>query len=148
MFRGKREENVDYFDDILGQTGGIHEGRAMNEFETVQEKIAPDGLQIAMSCHLCGKKALVTLEWEELYVVGANGPGAAPVLPQNWQYSDNNADAFIAIRCPKCGADAGIVPHMTPEDARTAVNTAQSRGFIRPDAAAVWRQKVMAARQG
>ena len=147
MFKGKREDGVDYFDDILTEQGGIHEGRALGEFEGIKEQITPEGLKVTTSCRLCGKKHDVWLDWKELYVVGANGLGAPPLLPEGWDYSENNSDAFVQLRCSKCN-QPGISVHMTPEEARQAVNTAQSRGFIQQQQAAQWRQQVVAARGG
>lgn len=147
MFRGKREAGVDYFDDVLGEVGGIHEGTGLNDFEGVKERLVAEGLQLQMKCRLCGKSHNVVLEWEELFVVGSNNPGMAPVLPPNWRYSQNNQDAYTMLACSRCGGE-GLAPHVTPEDARKIVNQGVSRGLVPPQAVNAWKQRVAMARGG
>lgn len=147
MHQGKREAGVDYFDDVLSETGGIHEGGGLSDFEDVKEKIVADGLQLQMKCRLCGKAHNVVLEWEELFVVGSNGPGASPLLPANWQYSNNNQDAYTAIQCSRCHGP-GLSPHVTPDEARKIVNQGVSRGFVPPQAVNAWKQRIAMARGG
>jgi len=147
MFRGKRETGVDYFDDVLGETGGIHDGRGLEDFEGVKERIVNEGLQLQMKCRLCGKAHNVVLEWEELFVVGSNTPGTAPLLPPRWQYSENNQDAYTALQCSRCHGP-GLAPHMTPDEARKVVNQGLSRGFVNPQAVNAWKQRVAMARGG
>lgn len=147
MFRGKREQGVDYFDDVLSETGGIHEGGGLEDFEGVKEKLVTDGLQLQMKCRLCGKAHNVVLEWEELFVVGSNAVGQPPLLPQNWQYSTNNQDAYTQIQCSRCH-NPGLAPHVTPEEARKIVNQGVSRGLVNPQAVNAWKQRVAMARGG
>lgn len=147
MFRGKREAGVDYFDDVLGEVGGIHEGIGLDDFEGVREKLVPEGLELFMKCKLCGKDHRVILEWEELFVVGSNTPGLPPILPPGWQYSSVNQDAYNAMSCGKCRGP-GVAPHVTPEEARRLVNQGVSRGLVSPQALQMWKQRVAQARGG
>lgn len=148
MYRGKRIDGADYFDDAIEETeGGILEGHGRNDFEGIREKVHADGVQVDLACRLCGKRHAVTLEWEELYVVGSNGPNVPPVFPPGWAYSPNNQDAFIEIRCSKCGNN-GIAPHVRPEEARGYINTAVQNGRITPNQIGAWKQGVLQARGG
>jgi len=137
----KREKNVDYFDDILSETGGIHDGRAMDAFEGMSETITPEGLKVKMSCTFCGREHLVTLEWEELYVIGSNMNRPRPILPQKWAYSPNNQSAYVQFRCSTCNND-GIAVHETPAEAQTACHQGRQRGYINDQQIAVWQQKL------
>ena len=143
----KREPNVDYFDDFLSETGGIHGGRALDALETVSESITRDGLNVKVTCSLCGREHMVTLEWEELFVVGNNGPGRPPILPANWHYSQNNQDAYVQLRCSSCNGP-GIAVHELPADAQEACMTARRRGYISDAQIAQWQQSLQRVLSG
>jgi hypothetical protein len=148
MYKGPREEGVDYFDDVLGdnEEAGVLEGGGLRDYDRVREKISPEGLNAEMQCRLCGKRASVTLEWLELFVCGSNGPGQPLIMPKGWQYSQNNGTMFCAIRCGKC-SDGGYYPHVTPDEARRYVNAAVARGFVSQQALQQWKAGVDMARQ-
>jgi hypothetical protein len=148
MYKGAREPGVDYFDDVLGNNdqAGILSGGGLEDYDRMLEKISKDGVAIEMNCRLCGKRAVVTLDWFELFVCGTNGAGAPLLLPKGWQYSQNNATMYCAIRCGRC-ADGYYAPHVNPEEARKYVNAAVSRGMIPAQAVAQWKQSVDMHRQ-
>lgn len=148
MYKGPREDGVDYFDDHLGDNtqAGILEGGGLRDYDGLREKLSPEGVGVEMQCRLCGKRANVTLEWPELFVCGTNGAGQPLLLPKGWQYSDNNSSMFCAIKCNKCG-DGYYAPHVTPDEARKYVNSAVSRGFVNPQVIGQWKAAVDMARQ-
>jgi len=153
LHKGARVEGADYFDDFgtrqNREGGGILSGLGQDDFESVQETIGGEGLQVKMNCRLCGKQHVVTLEWEELFVVGTNGPGVAPLIPTGWQYSENNGACYPAmINCAKCGEDGGLCPMVTPQEARDRVNEAVGRGAIPVGAIQMWKQRVSGFRGG
>ena len=81
MYQGKRIDNAEYFDDQMEGVGGLFEGsQGLTDQEGIKQSISDAGQVVDMNCRLCGKKHKVTLEWEEMYVVGSNTPGmpAAP----------------------------------------------------------------------
>ena len=144
--KGARVEGGDYFEDFERgnkESGGILSGLGQDDFEEVQESVASDGLQVKMNCRKCGKQHIVTLEWEELYVVGTNGPGVAPLLPTGWQYSENNGRCYPAtIHCSKCGEEGALCPQVTPDEARDRVNDAVGRGAVQMGQIQMWKQRV------
>lgn len=151
MFRGERAANVDYFDDYFEAENnpagaGILKGGALGQYEGVRESMGPDGLQVKMACRKCGKDHMVTLEWEELFVCGTNGPGKPPLFPRGWRYSENNGTMYPSLQCSKCGGEDALCPHVTPDECRRHVNAAVQRGFIAPQMIEVWKQKVAAHR--
>jgi hypothetical protein len=152
MWKGAREQGVDYFDDILenNDKAGILEGGGLDDHDRVREKFTEEGVAVQMNCRMCGQGAVVTLEWMELFIVGTNGAGAPLLLPKGWQYSANNATCYCQIRCRgRCGGQGYVAPHVTPDEARRHVNAAVNRGMIPPQAIAQWKQGVdMARSQG
>jgi len=153
MFRGSREQGVDYFDDFFdadgGQAGhGILKGGGMAGYENLTERLSGQGLEIKMPCRKCGKDAVLTLDFEELFVCGANGPGEKLLLPKGWHYSQNNGAMYPALRCGGCGAEEGYCPQLTPDECRRHVNAAVNRALISPDQVGQWKHKVAMYRQG
>lgn len=151
LHKGRREEGVDYFDDfdVPGdrEGGGIFTGSlGQAEFESVRNFVDPEnGLGNRMSCRNCGKAAIVWIGWEELYIIGTNGPGVAPLLPQGFQYSENNNDVYpTTSKCLKCGTP--VCPHVTPDEAREHVNAATNAGYIPMGAIHQWQQAAQAHR--
>jgi phage FluMu protein Com len=129
-YRGRRENGVDYFDDILGQDdAGALEGLGRADFDRLREKYDQTGLQVNVNCRFCNKGHLLTVEWPELYVIGLNRPGRPPALPQNWQYSQNNGSAFLQLRCSRCH-NPGIAVHVTPDEARRHIKKAVDSGLV------------------
>jgi hypothetical protein len=142
MHKGARVNGGDYFDDIAQrEDAGVFGGLGVEDYEGIKESISPDGLVIRMNCRVCGKQHDVTLEWEELFVVGSNGPGLSPMMPPGWTYSENNAKLYPTnIPCSKCGDK--LCPQVTPDEARERVNDAVQRSMIPQQALAGWRHQV------
>jgi len=146
MFQGKRNPQADYFDDFLtDDPGGVFEGGALSGFESVKERIEPDGVHVKLDCRYCGGPAEVTFSWEDMFVVGSNGPRLPPVFPQGWGYSPNNQDAYFQARCTRCG-NPGFAVHYRPDEARKLVNAAVQRGYISPAQIDQWKVQVAHAR--
>lgn len=149
MFKGSRDPGVDYFDDVLRKDdAGVFGGLGIEDYDGLKEEISPEGLKIRMNCRSCGKEHDVTLEWQELYIAGTNGlPGASLLLPNGWQYSQNNGKLYPAnIKCSKC-PDGFLCPQITPDEARARVNDALSQNLIDPNLLAQWKQQVTMYRQ-
>jgi len=142
MYKGNREAGVDYFDDISNRMAdGVFAGQGVDDFEGVKEQINADGLEVKLNCRRCGKTAAVTLEWNELYVVGTNGAGKSLLLPPGWQYSPNNSACYPAnLPCSKCAAP--LCPQVTPDDARKRVEDAVSQGVVSLPQVQQWQASV------
>lgn len=144
MHKGSRIENADYFDDILGDNNpnavGVFQGMGMTDFENIKQKIGPEGVILNMNCRHCNWPTVVTVEWEELYYIGLNGPGKPLVLPRGWVRSDQNMDCYVQLQCGRCH-NAGLNPHFSPDEARQLVNQAVQSGFITKQTAQAWQQK-------
>lgn len=146
VWRGARERGVDYFDDIMGENvdHGMFTGMGSADHDRVQQKISKGGVSILMNCRFCGKRAEVEIPWEELFYVGANGPGKPLVTPEGWFKSDTNLDLYTLMRCEygKCGGERGYAPHFTPDEARSLVGQAVASGFISQQQLAQWNHKL------
>src|SRR6185295_6904859 len=140
-FKGARVQDAEYFDDVTGRSdGGIYGGQGLEDYEGVKESVSTEGVKIDMNCRRCNKAHQVTLEWQELYLVGSNGPNKSPLLPNGWTYSQNNQTLYPTnVPCSKCGEP--LCPHVTPDEARARVNDAASRGLIPAQALAAWGQQ-------
>jgi hypothetical protein len=145
-FAGKREDGVDYFDDITSRDdAGIYAGSGIDDYEGLKESVNQDGVQVRMNCRRCGKAHAVTIEWQELYLVGSNGPGKSLLMPRGWQYSPNNHKLYpMNVPCSKC--QEPLCPQFTPEEARNRVTDALHRGLIQPQLAQQWQQEVASVR--
>lgn len=144
-WRGAREQNVDYFDDILGdhKNAGVFDGMGIDDYDRVQQSIGPEGVKVRMNCRSCNNTMNVLLTWEELYYVGSNGGGKPLVLPAGWFKSEENMDCYVRLPCGKCGKDhGGFAPHFTPDEARGLIQQAANSGFITPQQVAQWKQKI------
>jgi hypothetical protein len=144
MFKGSREQGVDYFDDVLGNNddGGILQGLGLNDFDSVRERVAPQGIVIDQaSCHRCGHKKNLEITWEELFYVSQNRPGGPLMLPEGWSRSDQNMTCYIQLKCPKC-SEAGFAVHYTPDEARNRLRQAADSGFVNEPMAQQWAQKI------
>jgi hypothetical protein len=142
MHKGARVQGADYFDDIgQREDAGVFGGLGVEDYEGIKESIDTDGLVIRMNCRRCNKSHDVTLEWQELFIVGSNGPGLAPMWPPGWAYSENNAKLYPTnIPCSKC--QELLCPMVTPDEARERVNDAVARGMIPMQALAAWKHQV------
>jgi hypothetical protein len=150
LYRGARVAGADYFDD-LNQEGqenpGIFKGGGLSGYEGVSEYLGPEGIEVKMQCRQCGRECIVTLEWEELFVCGSNGPGLSLLLPNGWRYSENNGTMYSANQC-RCGAKEGFCPHVTPDECRRHVQAAIARGLVSRQQALAWKAKVDQYRGG
>jgi len=147
VFRGQREQGVDYFDDVTGNNdkAGVFEGAGIDDYEGVKETVSPDGVKVRMNCRKCNQAHEVTLEWQELFVVGSNGPGRSLLTPTGWQYSQNNGTLYpTTVTCRKCREP--LCPQVTPDEARSRVNDAVSRSLIPMGAVQQWNDQVTAWR--
>jgi hypothetical protein len=142
MFSGKRDEGVDYFDDVMKRDdAGIYSGAGHEDYEGIQESVSADGVQILMNCRRCGKRHAVTIEWQELFVVGSNGPGKSLMTPRGWTYSPNNQKLYpMNVPCAKC--QEPLCPQFTPDEARSRVNDAAHRGLIPMNLIQQWQAEV------
>jgi hypothetical protein len=141
MWRGPREQGIDYFDDILsGSEGGIHGGAGLSDFDALREKYTADGLAVTLNCKFCGKAHQITLEWPELYIIGLNRAGRPVALPPKWAYSNNNQSAFVELKCSRCH-HAGLAVHVTPDEARRHIQTGMDAGHLSPQVFAQLRQR-------
>lgn len=135
----------DTFTDVFSDdSGGSLESPGLRDYDNVQQTIEPDGLKVAISCRLCGRKHELTLEWHELYVIGSNKPGTVPIMPRDFRRSEQGT-AYTQYNCTKC-ANPGITVHITPDEAARHINTAVQSGFVSPQQAQTWGQQVMQAR--
>jgi RNase P subunit RPR2 len=142
-FRGKREPGIDYFDDFTenNEKAGVFEGTGFDDYEGVKESVSPEGVKVRMSCRKCGQAHELTLEWQELFVVGSNGPGKALLKPRGWEYSENNGALFPThVFCKKCREP--LCPQVTPDEARARVNDAISRNLVPMGQAHQWQAEV------
>lgn len=131
------------------QDQGILGGNALDQYEGLKESLAPDGVNVLLSCRWCGKPSKVTLEWPELFIVGANAPGRALLVPPQWIFSQSNQTLYVAMNCSKCNNGAGsqepgpgLAVHVTPDEARKYFHTALQRGFVNAQEAAQYKQHV------
>jgi hypothetical protein len=133
-----------YDEDELAalENHGILGGKALDQYEQVREKMEADGVKVTMSCRWCGKPSQVTLEWPELFFVGANGANQPLLVPPGWAFSSYNQSLYVALRCSQCtngagsqDAQPGLSVHMTPDEARRNFTTALQRGFVSKDQA-------------
>lgn len=149
MHKGKRVQGAEYFDDIVERGGvggvgnaGILQSAGLDDYDGVSEKVQPDGVAIEINCRFCNSKRGIVLEWPELYQVGSNVPGAPPLLPPGWRFSQNNGTAAFIHQCPACSQREGLAIHMTPEEARRHVTSAVEAGIISKPAVQAWGQQV------
>jgi len=134
--------------EALGQTG-ILGGNALQQYEGLRETMEADGVKVGISCRWCGKPSVITLEWPELFVVGANGPNRQVIAPPGWQFSPNNLTMYVALACQQCNNNGnpketpGLAVHVTPDEARKYFTTATTRGFVTPQQAAELKRRVL-----
>jgi hypothetical protein len=141
LHNGRREPNVDYFDDMEGKLeGGILGGLGDADFQNVKQYISPQGLVLEIPCQMCGRRHACTLEWHELFTVGLNGPKQPLRMPPGWDYSPEDGGLFAKIPCQKC--QHPMCPLVTPDDARKHVNQAVQRGFLAPQQVEAWKAQV------
>lgn len=106
--------------EALGQTG-ILGGNALQQYEGLRETMEADGVKVGISCRWCGRPSVITLEWPELFVVGANGPNRQVIAPPGWQFSPNNLTMYVALACQQCNNNGN--PKETPDWPCTSLRT-------------------------
>lgn len=126
----------DTFEDVRSGEAGINEGgildsAGLRDYDDIQTAVVKDGVRATLNCRFCNKKRGIEIEWPELIFVGENKPGHVPLLPPNWQYSQQNATAYTTMECPACGRP-GFSVHVTPDEARTHVQAGLKSGLISP----------------
>jgi hypothetical protein len=135
---------------LAAQNGGIYQGAALQEYESVGKKIAADRSGIAHRgmCRACGTPIELIIEWHEFIIIGANRDGMPPLIPNDWAFSPVNRTLCIASGCG-CGDEKnrGLTLHVTPEEARQEVQGALARGDLSQQRMAQVMQQI-AARRG
>ena len=145
--------NYDQFADFLEGDGALREGggildsHGLRDFEGIETSVIPEGAGVVLNCRSCNKKRRVIVEWDELVVLGENGPGLRPILPQGWAFSENNRDAYVQLPCSSCG-QPGFAVHMTPQEAQGHVKAGMAAGLIQPQRAQSIAHRVRQMRGG
>lgn len=134
-------------DGALREGGGILDSHGLRDYEGIETAVIPEGAGVILNCRSCNKKRRVVVEWPELVVLAENGPGARPLLPQGWVFSQNNLDAYVQLRCGGCG-QPGFAVHMTPQEAQQHVKSGLAAGLIQPQLVQGIQQKIRATRGG
>lgn len=151
MHAGARIDGGDYFDDLFESGGGesqsVLSGMGLADFDNVREKVTAEGLQAQTNCRNCGRGAVVTIGWDELFYIGSNGPGLRPILPSGWGKSQANGTCYCQLRCGGCG-EPGIALHLTPDEAQKRFGQGMQSGFVSPDQARIWQGAVKSHRGG
>lgn len=152
MHNGKRIQDAEYFDDILGTGGvggtgnaGILDSAGLDDYDNVREKVQEDGVLVSCNCRMCNSKRGIVLEWPELYQIGSNQHGMPPLIPPGWQFSSNNGSVAFIHSCPACGKK-GITIHVTPDEARRKIESAVQANIITPQLVSQWRAQVQRIR--
>lgn len=134
-------------DGTDGHGGGVLDGAGLKDYDRVKTAVHPEGVKVGLKCWACNKGGNLVLEWPEVITVAENGQGVKPVLPQGWQFSQRNHDAFVAKPCPRCGHEEGFAAHLTPEEAQQHVRHGLNAGFVNQQQIAGIQHRVAAYRQ-
>jgi hypothetical protein len=136
-YNGQRMDGAEYFDDIMEQDRGLYgDAEGLTEYDRVDTKMTPEGIEVAMNCRNCGRPAKIVIEWPELFVA-ANG-----IVPSGWQPSAANGTMYPALTCPKCSERDTLCPHMTPDEAQRYLRSAASRNLVTQQQLAHWAQQI------
>jgi hypothetical protein len=124
------ESEFDTFDDILGDNddGGVFAGSGHKTYEGIKQTSQANGIKAEMQCRSCGKPGGLLLDWNELFVIGTNGPNTPVLLPPGWKLSPSNRSAYVELQC-SCGKP-GFALHVTPDEAAKHVKTAMASGLM------------------
>jgi len=146
MYRGARQEGADYFDDVVDaqEGGGVFKGgTGLGGYEgKVREEITPEGVVYrGVRCEGCGLARDVWVTYQELFFLAQNGPNRPLILPENWGYSDQEADFELKAACPKCSSVFEL--HVELEEARNRFNQGFQNGYIPPQVLEGWKQRVL-----
>jgi len=126
------QDEFDDFADILGDNddGGVFAGSGHRSYENVKQSTQANGLRVEMQCRMCGKPGALNIDWNELFVIGTNGPNTPVLLPPNWSLSPTTKSAVVTANC-SCGKP-GYAVHVTPDEAARHVQTAMKSGLMQP----------------
>lgn len=132
-FRGQRERNVDYFDDVMGDNsvpalfdGSIDQsGGGMRNYDGMKVTPTPEGIDVRMHCRACPLENVITLSWPELFIV--SHAARSGMLPAGWKRSDVNMGAYPETHC---SCRTLCAPIVTPDWAAQKVNAAMQSGLI------------------
>ena len=132
-FRGQREQNVDYFDDIMGDNspppifdGSIDgSGGGIRNYDGMRSTPSAAGMEVLMHCRVCPLENRILIPWEELFIVG-HAPRSG-LLPQGWAKSEVNMAPYPETQCSCRALCAPIIP---PDWAMAKVNAALHSGLI------------------
>lgn len=125
-------DEFDDFGDILGDNddGGVFAGSGHKTYENVKQTTQADGVRVEMQCRSCGKPGALLMDWNEMFIIGTNGPNTPILLPPQWQLSPNNKSVCFIQGCT-CGKP-GFAIHITPDEAARHVQTAIKSGVMHP----------------
>lgn len=136
-YRGLRERNVDYFDDVMGDNnppaifeGGIDQsGGGMRNYDGMKITPTPEGIEARMHCRSCPLENVVLLTWPELFIV--SHAARTGLLPKEWKRSEVNMGAYPDTHC---SCRTLCAPIVTPDWAAQKVNAAMQAGLITQEA--------------
>jgi hypothetical protein len=132
-FRGQRERNVEYFDDIMGDNsppalfeGSIDQsGGGMRNYDEAKSEVTAEGIEVQMHCRACPLENKILIPWSELFIVG-HAPTSG-LLPREWKKSDVNMAPYPETYCACRTLCAPIIP---PDWAARKVEAALRAGLV------------------
>jgi hypothetical protein len=131
-FDGPRIDNVDYFDDIMGDNSApaIFDGQGFQQYERVQATPNKNGIMILMPCRACGRDKRIDITWPEVFIV-AHAP-RTNIIPNGWDKSQINQAPYPKLSCDSCQALCG--PIIQPDWAMQRIDGALRAGLVSPEA--------------
>lgn len=125
----------DDFDDYdQDANAGILDSPGLRDYNNIQSKVAPEGVQVFLNCRRCNRPKQVVLEWPEVVALAANnGQPGPPILPRSWQYSPRNHSAYVGLTCQNCHNENAVVVHLTPAEAARHTDAALRGGILSRD---------------
>ena len=135
VWRGARQEGVDYGDDIMSDnSGGIFEDSdGLVDYDSVKSRKTREGIEVEAHCRFCNKGCQLTIEWPELFVV-AQVP-ATDLLPRNWTKGEENPAPYPDAHC-SCGngPNNGLLPiFIAPDWAEKELASAIRSNLVTPE---------------
>ena len=134
LYKGPRQEGVDYFDDYaLDTEHAIFKGEALDDYDKVKTHKTKDGITAEAHCRYCSKGAELSIEWPELFVV-AQVP-ATGLLPNDWSRGEENPSPYPNLHCP-CGngPQNGLLPiFIAPDWAEKELASAIRSNLVNPE---------------
>jgi hypothetical protein len=119
-----------FFSDVpeLGgeddQFGSLAGGGTSNHFGT-QTSNAREGMQYKVHCDNCGTPNLITVNWQELIIVGSG------MVPPGWKYENGRLFPNLGCANGNCGFICTV--NITPDEASRHVNAAIQAQVINSD---------------